>query len=143
MLDEAFELLSKLAGNDDPLATIELGTRYLEADWEGVKILDSDIEKARKLMDQGQTLLQSLANDGDAEAMRMLGYTYLGLLGVFDKSLSLGEEWLVRSFEAGCHFAANDLCTFYQGSDIEKAKYYYSEAERKGCRVVQNENLET
>lgn len=142
-LEEAYELLVKLSNEKCPLATIELGTRYLETNGEGVKKLTPDVEKAKALMNQGQQLLQTMAEEGDCEAMRMLGYTYLGLLGVFDKSLPLAEKWLVKSFQAGCFFAANDLCTFYQGSDIDKARFYYAEADRLGCRVVKNENLET
>jgi hypothetical protein len=51
--------------------------------------------------------------------------------------------WLLKAFEAKCYFAANDLATFYQGSDLEKAKYYYQQAEHHDSRVIQNSNLET
>ena len=76
--------------------------------------------------------------------MRMLGNYYLGLWGLADdKNIDLGEKWLLKAYEANCFFAANDLATFYQSSNIEKAKYYYREAERHNCRVVQNDDLET
>ncbi len=143
--EEAYKLLVKLANENDPLATIELGLRYLEADWDGlgIKKLNPDPEKAKTLQNKGRKLLQDMAEKGDAEAMRMFGYTYLQLLGNFEKSIKLGEKWLVKSFESGCYFASNDLATFYQGSDIDKAKFYYQEAERHGCRVIYNKNLET
>ncbi len=60
----------------------------------------------------------------------MLAYLYLGLLGVYRRSVLKAEEYLIKSFESGCYFAANDLHTFYLGNDKEKSKYYYQEATR-------------
>ncbi len=85
---------------------------------------------------EGRGELERLAREGDGDAMRMLAYTYLGLLGVFDKDIRLGEELLLQAFEDGCYFAANDLHTFYLGSDDEKSKFYYNAAKLHGCRVV-------
>ena len=144
-LEQAYQLLMKLTEDKDPLATIELGTRYLEADWKsiGVKELVSDPIKAELLLNEGRNLLVGMSQEGDAEAMRMLGYTYLGLLGVFERSITLGEKWLVKSFEAGCFFAANDLSVLYKGTNIEKARFYYEEAERHECRVIMDSDLES
>jgi hypothetical protein len=76
--------------------------------------------------------------------MRMLASTYFGHWHpIHEKSVDEGERWLLRAYEAKCYFAANDLATFYQGSDVEKAKFYYQEAERHGCRVIHNDRLET
>ena len=145
MCDEAFELLEQLAKDQDPMALIELGCRYYSVDGhvpEPLRI-EQDEEKSKRYLSEGKLKLEELAQEGDAEAMRMLGYLHLGLLGIYERSVSEGEKYLLASFEAGCKFAANDLATFYQGTDVKKAKYYYQEAERSNCRVVQNENLET
>jgi len=75
--------------------------------------------------------------------MRMLAYLHLGLLGIYEKSIEKAETLLLNAFEAGCYFAANDLHTFYLGSDKEKSKHYYKEAERHRCRVVFNQDFET
>ncbi|MDP3010521.1 MAG: hypothetical protein Q8N30_15820 [Methylococcales bacterium] len=44
---------------------------------------------------------------------------------------------------AKCYCAANELATFYVGSDLEKAKFWYREAERHNCRVIQDDRLDT
>lgn len=76
--------------------------------------------------------------------MRMLGYYFLGFWGLCEeKNITLAEEWLLKAYEANCFFAANDLATFYLGSDLEKAKFYYQEATRHKCRVVYHDELET
>ncbi len=142
---EAFELLEQLVRDRDPMALIELGCRYYSVDGQEPEPLaiEPDEKKSKKYLAEGKLELEELALSGDAEAMRMLGYVYLGLLGIYERSISKGEEYLLASFESGCKFAANDLATFYQGSDIERAKFYYQEAERNNCRVVHNDDLET
>lgn len=68
--------------------------------------------------------------------MRMLGYLHLNLLGIHEESLIQGEHYLLRSYDAGCFFAANDLFMFYLGKNNEKSRFYYQEATRHECRVV-------
>lgn len=142
---EAFELLEQLAKDQDPMALIELGCRYYSVDGQKPEPLsiEPDDAKSKFYLKEGKARLEELAQEGDSEAMRMLGYVYLGLLGIYEKSVQKGEAYLLASFERGCCFAANDLATFYQGSDIEKARYYYQEAEKHNCRVVHNDDLET
>lgn len=144
-LREAFEHLEQLVLDRDPMALIELGCRYYSVEGQKPELLTikPDDEKSKKYLAEGKLKLEELARNGDAEAMRMLGYIYLGLLGIYERSISKGEEYLLASFESGCKFAANDLATFYQGSNKEKARFYYQEAERNSCRVVQNDELET
>lgn len=84
----------------------------------------------------------ALTNDG--EAMRMLAYCYFGHWGPYlEKNIEQAEKWLLKAYLAKCYASANDLATFYQDSDIEKAKYYYQEAEKHDCRVIYNPRLET
>ena len=142
---EGFELLEELAEGNHPLALIELGTRYLS----GVKYdltefgLEKDDAKARNLIEKGKNVLKKLADNGDGEAMRMLGYLYLGLLTDYEKSEEKGESYLLKSYESGCYVAANDLHSLYLHKDKEKSKHYYDEATRHGCRVVYYEEFET
>lgn len=72
----------------------------------------------------------------------MLAYAYLGHLCPHYKDVGEAEKWLLQAYEAGCYFAANDLHTFYLGSDQEKSKYWYMEAEKRKCRVVYYEEFE-
>ena len=142
---EALQLLQHLADEDHPMALLELSMRYFSTDGytSPVLPLEPDNVKSDELSKRGKEKLEELAEAGDGEAMRILAYTYLGLIGIdFEKSVELGEKWLLKAYEANCYFAANDLASFYQGSDLEKAKHYYQEAERHGCRVIKNENLE-
>lgn len=54
------------------------------------------------------------------------------------------KEWFALLTRlAKCYCAANELATFYVGSDLEKAKFWYQEAERHNCRVIQDDRLET
>lgn len=144
-LEDGFALLNSLAAENDPLALIELGSRHFSTDGYTPSVLPitSNPEKAQELITLGKLKLEELASTGDGEAMRMLGYFYLGHLCYCEKNIQLAEKWLLRAFQAGCYFAANDLHTFYLGSDIEKSKLYYQEAERHKCRVVFNEQFET
>lgn len=143
--EEALKLLQRLADEDHPMALLELSMRYFSTDGytNPVFPLEPDNVKSEELSKRGKEKLEELAESGDGEAMRILAYIYLGLIGVdFKKSANLGEEWLLKAYKANCYFAANDLACFYQGSDLEKAKFYYQEAERHGCRVIKNTNLE-
>ncbi|MBN4082033.1 MAG: hypothetical protein COC05_06680 [Gammaproteobacteria bacterium] len=144
--EEGFLLLEKLSNEGDPLALLDLSMRYISI--EGYASLVKHIEpneiKSEELAIKAENRLSELASDGDGEAMRMLANIYLGHWhSVQKKSIVEAEKMLLRAFEANCYFAANDLATFYQGSDIKKEKFYYQEAERHGCRIVQNDNLET
>lgn len=142
---EAFDLLTSLGEKNDPIALFELSARYFSSDgqWPEILKIDRDLEKSKILAERGRIELEKLANDNDGEAMRMLGYLFIGHLCPYPKNTDKAENLLLQSVSAGCHFAANDLATYYQGSDIEKAKYWYKYAEDKGCRVVHNPTLET
>ena len=144
--EEGFLFLERLSKKADPLALLDLSMRYLSTEGYAnpVKEIEPDEKKSEELAKEANSRLNELANNGDGEAMRMLANIYLGHWHPsLKKSIKEAEKMLLDAFEANCHFAANDLATFYQGSDIEKAKFYYQEAERHGCRVIQNDNLET
>lgn len=144
--EEGFRLLVKLAEADDPLALLDLSARYFSIEGYAypVKEIEPDEVKSEELAVKAKNRLLELAHSGDGDAMRMLASTYFGHWHpIHEKSIKEAEKWLLRAFEANCYFAANDLATFYQGSDIEKANYYYQEAERHNCRVIQNDDLET
>lgn len=142
--DAAMTVLSQLGAEKDPMALIELGCRHFPQDgcWPKVKAFPTNEQAGLELMKEGRRELEKLALDGDGDAMRMLAYTHLGLLGVFEKDIRRGEELLLQAFESGCYFAANDLHTFYLGSDDGKSKFYYNAAESHGCRVVFNSKYE-
>ena len=143
--EEGFLLLEKLAEEDDPLALLDLSARYYSTEGFAypLKRIRPDERKSEELAIKAKNRLTELANMGDGEAMRMLASIYLGHWHpVHRRSVEEAEKWLVRAYDAGCRVAANDLATFYQGSDIEKAKFYFQEAERHGCRVIQNDDLE-
>lgn len=145
-IEEGFLQLEKLAEDGHPLALLDLSARYFSTEGFAypVKRIDTDEKKSEELAVKAKDRLVELANAGDGEAMRMLASTYLGHWHpVHKKSVMQAEKWLIQAYNAGCYFAANDLATFYQGSDIERAKFYYKEAERHGCRVIQNDDLET
>lgn len=141
---EAFELLLSLAGEGHPLAMFDLSSRYysIEGCWPEPYPVEPDLEKSRVLAASGKLALERLAGAGNGEAMRMLGYYYLGHLAPCDRDMDEAELWLLRAFEAGCFVAANDLHTFYLGSDQEKSKHWYDQAEKHKCRLVYNANFE-
>ena len=144
--EEAFLLLESLASQGHPMALMDLSMRYYSIDGHTHPVfpLEPDIEKSKELEQKAKSKCEELASNNDGEAMRILAYFYLGLWGLNEeRNIELGEELLLKAYEANCFFAANDLATFYQGSNIEKAKFYYQEAERHNCRVIQNDNLET
>lgn len=144
-LEEGLSLLKALANENDPLALIELGSRHISTDGYSppVSPVASDSEKGKDLIERGKRVLEEWASKGDGEAMRMLGYYYLGHLCLCERNIKEAETQLLKAFQAGCYFAANDLHTFYLGSDVEKSKYYYKEAEQHKCRVVFHEEFET
>lgn len=145
-LEEAFQLLKNLAEAEHPLALLDLSLRYFSTEGYShpVNQIESDDAKSDELAVKAKYRLEELANAGDGEAMRLLASTYFGHWHpIHEKSIEKAENWLLRAYEAKCYFAANDLATFYQGSNIEKAKFYYQEAERHSCRVVYNDNLES
>jgi TPR repeat protein len=144
-LEEGLSLLRALASENDPLALVELGSRHITTEGYSPSILPivSEPEKGKKLIERGKRVLEEWASKGDGEAMRMLGYFYLGHLCPCEKDIQKAETLLLNAFQAGCYFAANDLHTFYLGSNINKSKHYYKEAERHKCRVVFHEDFET
>jgi TPR repeat protein len=143
--EEGLRLLRSLAENDDPLALIELGTSHISTEGQSppVSPIPSDTGVGKELIERGKRVLEEKAGKGDGEAMRMLGYLYLGLIGIHEKNIKEAETQLLNSYNAGCYFAANDLYAFYLGSNLEKSKHYYKEAERHHCRVVYHEDFET
>ncbi len=141
---EAFELLVTLADKGDPMALMELSARYYSTEGytNPVHPLEPNHDKSEILAKKAKIRFEKLAAGNDGEAMRMLGYYYLGHWGYSEKDVLLAESWLLKAYNSGCFFAANDLATFYQGSDIEKAKFYYQKAELHNCRVIRNKDLE-
>ena len=121
---EAFELLVRLADERHPLALLELSSRYLTTEGYSPPVfpLEPDHEKSDSLAKEGEIELRRLADSQDGEAMRMLGYLHLGQLCPYTKNITEAERWFHRAYKAGCYFAANDLHTFYLGSDIEKGE---------------------
>ena len=144
-LEEGLRLLKALANENDPLALIELGSRHITTDGYAPPVLSvgSDPDKGKELIEKGRRVFEEMAAKGDGEAMRMLGYYYLGHLCPCEKNIQKAEAQLLNALQAGCYFAANDLHTFYLGTNIEKSKHYYKEAESHKCRVVFYEDFET
>jgi TPR repeat protein len=142
---EAFDLVCKLSEENDPMALFDLSIRFYssEGQWPEVLKIKPDLIKSNELADAGKRELESLANTNDGEAMRMLAYLYLGHLCPYHKDINEAEAWLLKSVAAECHFASNDLATFYQNNNVVEAKKWYKYAEDHGCRVIQNSNLET
>lgn len=143
--ERAWQLLNLLAVEEDPLALLDLATRYFST--EGftypVHPVEPDRNKSDELATKGKEILERRAEAGDGDAMRILACTYLGHWHpIHEVSIKKAEYWLLKAFDAGCYFAANDLAPFYQEQDIEKAKYWYRMAERHNCRVIYNEKLE-
>jgi len=143
---KALTMLEKLAQNRDPLALLDLSARYYSIDGYAypVEPIKPDHKKSKEFFFKAKERFEELTKEGSGEAMRMLASIYFGHWGPYiEKSYEKAEQYLLNAIEAKCFFAANDLATFYQGSDLEKAKYYYKMAEKHNCRVIYNENLET
>lgn len=142
---EAFDLACMLSDKKDPMALFDLSIRFYssEGQWPEVLKIESDLTKSRELAELGKRELELLASKNDGEAMRILAYLYLGHLCPYYKDVNAAEIWLLKAIDAGCHVASNDLATFYQGSDVVKAKKWYKYAEDHKCRVIQNSSLET
>lgn len=143
---DGLRLLKRLADKGHPLALLDISMRYYTTEGFAypVEAVPTDHEKSEILAIQAKEKLEELAASGDGEAMRMLASTYFGHWHpVHEKSIEKAEKLLLGAFAANCYFAANDLATFYVGSDIEKARYWYQEAERQNCRVVHDDRLET
>jgi len=144
-VNEAFELLSRLAKNSHPMALLDLSMRYysVEGYAQPVFPLEPDHEKSEQLAKLAKERLEELASKNDGEAMRMLAYCYLGHWGPFlEKDRGQGEDWLLKAYDAECFVAANDLSVFYQHSNLEKSKHWYNEAETHNCRIIFNEQCE-
>lgn len=143
--DRAWHLLNELGDAGDPLALLELATRYISTDGftHPVHRVTPDRRKSDELAIRAKQLLERRAEAGDGDAMRTLACTYLGHWHpLYEVSGEKAECWLLKAFDANCYFAANDLASFYQEQDVEKAKYWYRMAERHNCRVIYSEKLE-
>jgi hypothetical protein len=136
--EAAGQLLLTLVESNDPLALIEYGNRNRmdPSEFPGHHMPGKDEQKAAEYIARGISELERLAACGDGEAMRQMGYLCLGFYGLEFRSTEAAEQWLLKAYEAGCYFAANDLHCLYLGSDAEKSQHWYDEAERHGCRVV-------
>lgn len=136
-IDEAGNLLNDLAVKNDANALIELGWRYsLEKSDPDIYWPGYDFSKSTLLIDQGRDKLLHLANAGDPESMRMLGYFYLGYLAPVKKDIPEAERWLLKSYESGCYIAANDLSVLYVGAYPDLARYWYEQALLHDCCVI-------
>lgn len=145
-IEKGFTLLQNLANDGHPLALLELGLRFYSTEGyvHPVKSLESNLKECEELLKKGKQGLEKEASLNDGEAMRMLAYTYLGFFSNYlEHDLEKAEEWLLKSYEAGCYFAANDLSTYYLGTDLAKAKFWYQEADKHNCRVIFNDQCET
>lgn len=109
-----------------------------------VQAIAIDIKKSEEYSVQTKEELEKLSAAGDGKAKRMLAKMYLGHWHrIHQKSIEKAERLFLEAYEAKCCFAANKLATFYVVSDLEKAKFWYQEAERHNCRVIQDDRLET
>ena len=143
-LVEAHQLLTELASQGDAMALIELGGRHITTTgrWPPVLPIEPNADVAASLIEKGRVALESLAAHGDGEAMRMLAYLFLGKLCAYTLDEAKAEQCLLDAFAAGCHFAANDLHMFYVDKNEAKARFYYDEASRLGCKAVYYEPFE-
>jgi hypothetical protein len=142
---EGFALLLRLVEEKHPLALLEMSNRYYAtADFVySVEDIPVDEKKSEELALMGKARLEELSAAGDGEAMRMLAYTYFGYFHpVLEKSIEKAEQFLLQAYEKNNYVAANDLAVFCIGTDLEKAKFWYQEAERHDCRVIHDDRLE-
>ena len=128
-LVEAGQGLLRLAARGHPVGLLELSRRYLlDPQRETNRFAPGiDVEKSKVLADEAVQTLAELADCGDAEAMRYLGRVYLGDFGPWFDSAETAEDWLIKSFHAGCQAAAADLHRFYLCRDQRKADRWYQE----------------
>ncbi|MGC1510091.1 SEL1-like repeat protein [Ketobacter sp.] len=143
---KAFVVLSELADAGYGLALFEMASRLLspESYVKDIYPKTPDEELSKEYASRAFRALTDEALAGNGESMRMLAYAYLGLsVPFYENDISKGEQWLLNAFDAGCNFAANDLSTFYLGSDLEKAKFWYKQADKHSCRVIYNESCAT
>lgn len=142
---EGFALLIKLIGEKHPLALLDMSGRYFSTDGFPHPIEEVPINrpKSEELAIQAKEEFEKLAHKGDGEAKRMLASLYLGHWHpIHEKSIEKAEKLLLEAYKMKCYCAANDLAILYLGSNIEKAKFWYQEAERHNCRVIYNDRLE-
>ena len=143
---EGLALLKRLVDEGHPLALLDMSTRYYSTEGFAypVEKIPTDYKKSEELAVLAKEKLEQLSTAGDGESMRMLASTYFGNWHpIHEKSIEKAEKLLLKAYKANCYFAANDLATFYIGSDLEKAKFWYQEAERHNCRVIHDDKLET
>lgn len=121
-LHEAKQLLLRLASRGQPLALLELSKHYCQDP--GLYVSGRDTVKSKMLADEAIQTLEELADCGDADAMLYLARVYLGDYGTWCESSEAAEHWLLKSFNAGCRSAANDLHRFYLDRDHKKSAYW-------------------
>ena len=143
---EGFSLLVQLADEGHPLALLDMATRYWSTEGFAypVEAVPHDAKKSEEYALRAKARLEELSGAGDGDAMRMLATTFLGHWHpIHEKSIEKAEQLLLEAYDAKCYFAANDLAALYLFSDLEKAKFWYQQAERHGCRVMHDDRLET
>ena len=87
--------------------------------------VEQNTKKAEEIFGQHFDAILDLANDGDAEAMYLVGRLYLNGLGV-TKSIDKSLEWIEKSAIAGCSSAQNALGNWYDfGTNVTQS---YTEA---------------
>lgn len=145
-IKEGFALLTRLVDEKHPLALLDMSCRCYST--EGfvypIQEIPTDVKKSEEYAVQAKEELEKLSSAGDGEAKRMLAEMYLGHWHpVHEKSIEKAEQLFLEAYEAKCYFAANELALFYRGWNLEKAKFWYQEAERHNCRVIRDDRLET
>ncbi len=130
---EAKRRLLRLASQGHPLGLLELSRRYLLDPMEEPHRYTPgfDLEKSRELADEAVQTLEEHSDCGDAEAMHHLACVYLGHYGPWYHSPETAEQWLLKSFRAGCRAAANELHRLYLGRDENKSRYWFQKIERR------------
>lgn len=121
-LEEAKRQLLRLASRGHPLAMLELSRHYSQQPEPYAPGEDAD--KSRALADEAVQTLEELSDCGDADAMLHLARVYLGDYVPWYDSAEHAEQWLLKSFHAGCKSAAADLHRFYLSRDQEKSEYW-------------------
>ena len=121
-LEEAKRQLLHLASQGHPLGLLELSRHYLQDD--DPYTAGEDQKRSKLLADEAVQTLEELADCGDAEAMLHLARVFLGDYVPWYDSAETAENWLLKSFHAGCQSAANDLHRFYLARDRKKSEYW-------------------
>ena len=109
--------------------------------------LPKDREKAEAYRAAAVQRFTSAANQGDADAMAMMGFLHMIGDGVPPDARE-AERWLTKAVEAGKHAAANNLCLLYYESmdesarDPGKARYWYGRLKELDCQCIRIDEFE-